>query len=78
MKETKKNLEPVRDKTGKFKKAIEPQPEALAAEAEEEARPLQPVRVTGAGCKSAKFQTGHLKWIDGEALPELEGEEENE
>ena len=49
------------------------------AEVEEEARPLQPVRVVGAGTKAAKFQTGRLKWKDGEPQPELiEGEDEDE
>lgn len=42
-------------------------------QAEEKTPRLQPVRVTGAGCKSAKLQTGRLKWKDGEPLPEFEG-----
>jgi len=89
MKETKKNSEPVRDETGKFKKAIEPQPEEPAAEgatsmgerlaeAEEEARPLIKTRVAGQSTKLAAIQTGRLKWKDGQPLPELEGEENDD
>jgi len=81
----KKKTDPQRSNDGKFKKAAVP--EDPAAEKllgdhpqEEKPRPLLPVRVTGAGTKSAKLQTHNLKWNEaGEPLPELsEGVEEDE
>ena len=74
-----------RAKDGKFKKAEE-QPEGTVQPAmgealggaEEEARPLIKTRVAGQSTKLAAIQTGRLKWKDGQPLPELEGEENDD
>ena len=73
----KKKTDLDRDPAGKFKRK-EPEPEKV--ETEEKPRTLLPIRVTGAGTKSAKIQTHNLKMNEiGEALPEfVEGVEEDE
>ena len=65
-----------RSKDGKFRKAEQPPAEATAAEEEQ---PRIKTKVTGLRTKMAAVQTHNLKFDEvGEALPELEGVEEDD